>query len=192
MSGHLVRGHWLIGGIKFLRTQHSPEVNERLLGSLSKSLRSQLADIQPVQWYDREHHVDMLNAIASAHREEAPAQASLLAYGQLVAADLSVGPFRALFGILTPRLLVRKLPSLWHNDHQMDGALEVDLAQVDDGRLALKLTGLGGYPHVGVVAVGWVRGFMTACGIKDVVVRQTGWSLSQTAPSELTCEVRWS
>jgi hypothetical protein len=97
-----------------------------------------------------------------------------------------------LFGILTPRLLSRKLPELWHNDHQTDGALEVDLGQLDDARMALKLTRLNGYPHVGVVGLGWVKGLMTAVGLRDVTVRQSGWSLSQTSPSELTGEVQWT
>ena len=192
MSDQMVRGYWLTSGVKFLRTRHTPEANERLLGSLSKGLRSQLADIQPVQWYSRAHHVDMMNAIVSAHRDESSAFESLLGYGQLVATDVANGHLRGLVQILTPRLLAKKLPQMWENDHQADGKLDSDIAQIDDGRLSLRLAALHGYQHVGVVALGWVKGLLVALGQREVTVKQAGWSLGQTAPSELTCEVRWS
>jgi hypothetical protein len=192
MNEQLVRGHWLTGGVKFLRTHYPAETNERLLGALPKALRALVLDIQPVQFYPRAHHVDMLNAIASVHRDQASAYDSLSAYGQLVATDASKGALRPLMGILTYRLLARKLPDLWQNDHQDDGALEVDIAQVDDGCLGLKLSGLDGYAHVGVVTLGWIQGLVSSLGAREVVVEQTGWSLGQAAPPELSFEVRWS
>jgi len=192
MSVHSVRGYWLTGGVKFLRTHYPAETNERLLGALPKALRALVLDIQPVQWYPRAHHVDMLNAIVSAHRDEASAYNSLSAYGQLVASDAAKGPLRPLMGILTPKLLARKLPDLWTSDHQNDGSLEVDIAEVDDARLGLKLAGLDGYPHVGVVTLGWIKGLVSALGVRDVVLTQTGWSLGHSAPGELTGQVRWS
>jgi hypothetical protein len=192
MSEQSVRGYWLTGGIKFLRTHYAPEANERLLGSLSKGLRSQLAEIQPVHWYPRAHHVEIMSAIVSAHRDETSASEGLLAYGQLVATDLAQGSLRPLVQILTTKLLAKKLPHFWDAEHQNDGRLEVDIAQVDEGRLALRLAALHGYHHVGVVALGWIKGFLLALGRRDVSVKQTGWSLGQTAPSEIACEVRWS
>jgi hypothetical protein len=192
MSEQLVRGYWLTGGVKFLRTRHAPDVNERLLGALSKGLRSQLAEIQPVQWYPRAHHVEMMSSIVSAHRDETSAYEGLLSYGQLVATDLAQGSLRPLVQILTPKLLAKKLPHFWEADHQSDGVLEADIAQVDEGRLPLRLAALHGYQHVGVVALGWIKGFLLSLGRREVSVKQTGWSLSQTAPSEMACEVRWS
>jgi hypothetical protein len=192
MIHQVVRGCWLTSGVKFLRTHYPPETNERLLGSLPKALRGLLLEIQPVQWYARTHHIDLMNAIVSAHRDEASAYQSLTAYGQLVASDACKGPLRPLIPILTPKLLARKLPKLWAIEHQEDGALDVDISHVDDGRLALTLAKLDDYPHVGVVALGWIKGFLTALGGRDLIVKQTGWSLAQTAPSELTGEVRWS
>jgi hypothetical protein len=97
-----------------------------------------------------------------------------------------------LMGILTPKLLARKLPDLWTSDHRSDGSLEVDIAQVDDARLGFKLSKLQGYAHVGVVTLGWIKGLISALGVRDVVLKQVGWALGQAAPDELTGEVRWS
>jgi len=192
MTEHSIRGYWLTGGVKFLRTQHSPEANERILGALPRALRAMLAEIQPVQWYPRLHHVDLLKAIASAQRDEASAYESLLAYGQLVATDAANGALRSLIPILTPLLLARKLPSLWVSDHQDDGRLEVDIAHIDSGSLTLKLVGPQQYEHVGVATLGWIKGLLLALGREAVVIKQTGWSLGQASPSELRGEVRWS
>ena len=192
MSEHLVRGYWLTGGVKFLRSHYPAEINERLLGALPKALRALVLDIQPVQWYPRAHHVDMLNAIVSVHRDEASAHQSLSAYGQLIASDAAKGPLRPLMGILTPKMLARKLPDLWRSDHQSDGSLEVDIAQVDDARLGFKLAGVHGYAHIGVVTLGWIQGLVSSLGARNVVLKQTGWSLGHNAPEELTCQVGWS
>jgi hypothetical protein len=192
MSEQLVRGYWLTGGIKFLRTHHAPDVNERLLGSLSKPLRAQLSEMQPVQWYSRAFHVEVMSSIVSAQRDENSAYEALLAYGQLVATDLAQGSLRPLVQILSPKLLAKKLPHFWEADHQGDGRLEADIAQVDDGRLPLRLAKLQGYQHVGVAALGWIKGLLLALGRREVSVKQTGWSLGTTAPSDMACEVRWS
>ena len=192
MSEQMVRGHWLTGAVKFLRTHYPVETNERLLGGLPKALRALVLDVQPVHWYARAHHVELLNAIASVHRDEATAHQSLSAYGELVATDVANGTLRPLMGILTPRLLARKLPNLWANDHQNDGVLDVDIARVEDSWLGLKLSGLHGYAHVGIVTMGWVKGLVGALGARDIVLKQAGWSLGQSAPEELTGEVSWS
>jgi hypothetical protein len=192
MTEHVVRGHWLTGGVKFLRSHYSPETNERLLGTLPKTLRALILDIQPVQWYPRVLHVDMMKAIVSVHSDEMSAYQSLLAYGELVASEMSNGLLRSLIPILTPKLLARKLPKLWVSEHQSDGTLEVDIAHIDDGRLPFRLATLGDYPHVGVVTLGWIKGFLTALGGSSVVARQTGWSLAHAAPKDLSGEVSWS
>lgn len=192
MNERTIRGYWLTGGVKFLRTQHSPEANERILGALPRALRAVLAEIQPAQWYPRSHHVDLLKAIASAQRDEASAYESLLAYGQLVATDAANGSLRSLIPILTPLLLARKLPTLWSADHQDDGRLESDIAHIDSGTLSLKLVGLQHYDHVGVATLGWLKGLLVALGRKGIAIQQTGWSLGQASPSELQAEVRWS
>lgn len=192
MSEPMIRAAWLIAGVKFMRAHFPAETNEYLLASLPKALRSSLAELQPVQWCPRGHHVEMLRAIAAAHRDEASAQASLLAYGQSVANDVTSGAWRPLSRILTPKLLGRKLPSLWTNDHQDDGVLDSDIAQIAEGRLPFTLSAIDGYENVGIATLGWLKGLLLVLGRKDVAVQQSGWSLQKPAPSAMTCEVRWS
>jgi hypothetical protein len=192
MTEQLVRGSWLIGSLKFLRNRYSPETNEHLLGSLPKPLKTLLPELEPVAWYARDHHVSLLKALVSAHRDEAQAYQSLLDCGQSVAADMSNGPLRPLIQILTPKLFARKLPAFWASNHGADGKLEADIASLDESRLRLRLLAIQGYDHIGVVTLGWIKGLLMSLGRTSVVVEQSGWKLGQTAPSEMTCEVHWS
>ena len=192
MSEQYVRARWLIGGVKFLRSHYSPEVNEHLLGMLPRGLYASLAELQPAEWCERAHHVELLRVIAAAQRDESATFDSLVAYGQSVGADLAAGVLRPMLAIMTPRLLAKKLPQLWANEHQTGGRLESDIAHIDDGRLPLRIASAHGYDHVGVATLGGVKGLLGAVGCKDVSVKQTGWRLAQAAPAEMTCEVRWS
>ncbi len=192
MSGQYVRGHWVIGGVKFFRSRYSHEANEQLLGLLPKGFYASIAELQPIAWCDRTHHVEVLKVIAGTQRDETAAYEGLLAYGQSIATDLANGALRPLLKLMTPKLLAKKLPQLWVSDHQADGRLESDIAQIEDGRLPLRMAAIGGYDHVGIATLGWVTGLLGALGCKDVKVQQTGWRLAQGSPPEMTCEVRWS
>lgn len=192
MNEPMIRGYWLTSAAKFLRAHYPPDTGERLLGSMPKPLKALLPNVYPVMWYSRAHHVDILNAIVAVARDEASAVDSLMAYGHTAATDLAMGPLRPLFPILTPRLLAKKLPDLWAGAHKDDGCLESDIADVDEGRLGLQISGLDGYEHVGVATLGWVRGLLVAVGKRNITVNQTAWSLAAPNPNNMSCEVQWS
>jgi hypothetical protein len=175
-----------------MRTRYAADTNERLLGALPRQLRAQLAEIQPVGWYPRSHHVEMLRTVVSAHADEGAAFDSLVGYGQLVGADQASGSLRALMPVVTPKLLARKLSPLWASEHREGGILESDIAEVDRGRLSLRLSSVAAYDHVGIAMLGWVKGLFAALGCRELQVQQTGWSLTQPGPGELRGEVRWS
>ena len=65
MSEPMIRGAWLIAGVKFMRAHFPAETNDYLLASLPKALRATLAELQPVEWCPRSHHVEMLRAMQS-------------------------------------------------------------------------------------------------------------------------------
>jgi hypothetical protein len=134
----------------------------------------------------------LLRAIASVHRDEAGAYQDLLTYGQYVGREVCSGALKQLMLVSTLKLFAKKLPELWARDHQRDGKLESDISQLEDSRLGLQLSGIRGYDHVGVVTLGWLRGAMASFTPKTVQIKQTGWSLANAAPSEMSCEVSWS
>ncbi len=192
MSGQVVRGRWLSGGARFLRAHYPMETSERLLGNVQKALRVPLLDLDPVQWFPRTHHVELMRAIATVRGDEPAVYEDFIAYGRFMAAEMTSGSLKQFMQVATLKLFAKKLPNLWSLEHQDDGRLESDIAQLEEACLPLRLSGSHGYDHVGVVTFGWVAGALAALGQKNVVLKQGGWSLKQAAPSEMTCEVRWS
>jgi hypothetical protein len=187
-----VRGIWLLSGIKFLRSHYPAEMGEHLLGALPGGLRSSISELQPASWYPRSYHVGLLKVITSSHRDEQSARDSLLAYGDMIAGDMTSGAWRPLVPILTPRLFAKKLPDMWLDNHQGYGTLESDIAEIDASRLPLHFSGIQEYDGIGIATLGWIRGWLGKIGLKDVTLTQTGWSLQQSAPNEMICEARWS
>lgn len=192
MSEPMVRGSWLMGAVAFMGVHYPSDTNERLLGGLTKELRVAVGQLEPTQWCPRSHHVELMRAIASVHRDERRAFDDLIAYGQYVGTDAAHGSLRHFVRVVTPALLAKKLPVLWSNDHGDDGRLESDIAPIDEGRLPLKLIGATGYDHIGIATLGWVKGVMSELTGKAVTVRQAGWSLRSASPVELVSEVSWS
>ena len=192
MSSRMIRGHWLSSGAKFVKAHYPSDTGERLIGVLQKSLRLSLADVDPVQWYPRSVHVELLRAIAATRKDEATAYEDMLAYGRFVASEMASGSLELFTRIATTKLFAKKLPGLWQREHQEDGRLESDIAALDEARLPLRLVGANDYDHVGVMTLGWVGGTLAALGHKNLSIKQNGWTLKQPAPADMTAEVRWS
>ena len=192
MSEQMVRGYWANGALSFIDNHYSASTSERLIGGLPRELRESVAQLGPAEWCPQSQHVELLNVIASVHDEEARAFEDLMEYGHYVGSEVIAGPLRQFMLVVTLKLFAKKLPQLWERDHLSSGSLETDIAWLDDGRLPLRLTGVQGYAHAGPAMLGWVKAALQRFVGKTVYVKQTGWSLSQPAPREIQCEVRWS
>lgn len=192
MTTYSVRGYWISGAVRFMKVHYPSDTNERLLGNLPKAVRASFAQLEPVQWYPRSHHVELLRAIASVKSSEAQVFEDLLAYGQYLGAEMANGSLQSFLLIAQLRLFARKLPMLWTRDHQDDAKLEGSTAQLDESRLPIRLTGVEDYDHVGIVTLGWLKGMLAGLGHRSVDVKQSGWSLALSAPSEINAEVRWA
>lgn len=191
MTGPAVRGYWVTSALAFIGLHYSREASERLLAGLPRELRSFATRLGPADWCPRSHHTDLLKAIASANRIEARAYDDLLSYGQYVGTEAAQGFLRPFMLVVSLRLFAKKLPTLWARDHRGDGRLEVDIAQLDEARLPLRFSGMHGYDHVGVATLGWIKGLMSRFDRQGLRLEQSGWSLAQGAPDEMTCEVTW-
>lgn len=191
MMEQQVRAYWIRGALDFLKVHHSAE-SERLLENLPGEIRQAMVESHPAEWCPRSYHVELMNAIVAAEDNPLGAYDALLAYGQHVASDVLGGSLRPLMQIVDVKLFARKLPDMWARDHQDESRLESDISQVEDARVPLRFLGLRGYNHSGIAMLGWIKSGITQLTRRAVHVKQAGWSLSQPAPNELTCEVSWS
>jgi hypothetical protein len=192
MTEDEVRGHWLNGALEFAEIHYPADVARRLVDGLPREVKQSAGRTEPAAWCPRAHHVELLRAIASASRDEGRVFDDLLAYGQFVGKKTVDGALKPFMAIVSPKLFARKLPELWARDHRGESKLESEFTQLDEGRLPIRFTGIRGYDHVGVAALGWIKTAVGSLVGKTPQVRQTGWSLRHTSPSEMVCEVSWS
>jgi hypothetical protein len=192
VTEYLVKAHWVTSAASFLQIHFPPEVCERARQSLSGDVRRAFSELEPIQWCPRSHHIEIMNAIASAKRTEAGAYEDLVTYGQYVASQRLDGPLRPLMQIVTLKLFAKTLPKIWARDHQDDSHLEVDIAPIEEGRLPVQIRGTQGYSHSGVVMLGWIKQAISLVARRPVHVKQRGWSLDKPAPDEISGEVYWS
>jgi hypothetical protein len=190
MPEPMIRGHVIQHTIKFFRNECEQDLGLRIEAALPLDLRTQLRDIAPAAWYPRRYEVELLQAIAHVHGNEASARNDLLRCG----ASMAVGNndfMKLLMRVLTPELFVKKLPSFWTRDHQDSAGYLVDQVDVSGQRATLRLCGVGGYAHSAVLWHGWMQQVFREMGA-NCEVRQQGWSWSQPAPDEIKYEVKWS
>ena len=188
----LVKAHWITGAPGFLKMHFSEDVAQRLRESLPAETRRSLTELEPIQWCSRDHHVEVMKAIAAQKRAEAEAFQDLSKYGEYVARVRLEGPWRHLLPVLSLKLFAKNLPLIWTREHQDGTSLEVDMAPIEDGRLPWRVLGAKNYDHVGIVALGWVKEIVAQLTSKPVRTRQQGWSLREPGSDEIQCEVSWS
>lgn len=187
-----VRGYWISGAVSFIGVHYPSETGRRLLDGLTRELRAAAPRVEPAQWYPRILHIELLRAIASVGKDEGAIYEDLMAYGKFVGSEATNGALKPFMSIVSPRLFAKKLPDIWARDQRGDGQLESDFSQVEEARLPLKLSGIRGYDHIGVAMLGWIKFALSGLVNKSPAIKQTGWSLRHTAPSEMVCEVSWS
>jgi hypothetical protein len=187
-----VRGYWISSAVSFIGVHYPRETGRRLLDGLTREFRSANPHVEPAGWYPRAQHIEILRAIASVNRDEPRIYDDLLAYGQFVGSEATNGVLKPFMSIVSPKIFAKKLPDLWARDHRGESKLESDFSVVDESRVPFRLSGVRGYDHIGIVMLGWIKSALTGLLGKTPVVKQTGWSLRHSAPSEVTCEVIWS
>jgi hypothetical protein len=191
MMSQLVRGYWISGAVTFMKRHYPAEAAKSILDKMPRDVQSVVAACEPAQWYPRSHHVELMTGIAAVNRDDAAASRDLLAYGEHVGSELADGSLKPFLQVSTPKLLAKKLPDFWTRDHQDGSKLESDIAQLDEGRLPLRFSGLRDYDHAGIAKLGWIKSMLALLTKKPIRVKQQGWSLARPGPDEIVCEVSW-
>ncbi len=191
MSPPMMRGYTMIGCKAFIDEQYDEATRARLYDSLSPEVRSSLPTYKRVEWYPRDHVIEMLRGIARVHgADQQAAFRDIVACGQFVAKDAATTFLRLLMKILTPVLFAKKIPDIWERDSK-GGKMVADASHADDRRLLIQLTDVEGFDHIGPLAVGWITFAMTAMGKKGAEGKVTEWSLATPGPRDLHIEITW-
>jgi hypothetical protein len=187
----MIRGYSVKQQAYFLETQFDPGTRERLLATLPDDIRRALPQIKPAEWYPRTYSVALLRAIASANSEEKAVFDDLVRCGKFIATEATNTFLKLMMKVLTPTLFAKKIPELWERD-QKGGRFEVDVSEVSQGKIGMKLCDVSGFEHIGIVSIGWIAFGMEGIGKGNVNVKQTGWSLINPGPTNVEYAVTWS
>jgi hypothetical protein len=96
---------------------------------------------------------------------------------------------RLFMKLMSPKLLVKKIPDLWKRDCSR-GQLLVE--NLDEQSVRFATSGMGGFSHAVCTAAGFVSFALGAIGKKVENVEIHGWSLAEPCADGATFEVRWS
>ena len=183
-----VRAYWVAQGGEFLRHHFEADLRSKIESAFSSDLTSALTGGSMSDWVSRTHLVELLDATAKARGgfETFP---DLVAYGEFIQRRATNRFTELLTKILTPELLIRKLPLFWRRDHGLSGACVVDTCAAHDARFHLE--GVGDFPHAAAVWLGWVRAALSGVQAHSVELKQSGWSAAKPSAERVEFEVSW-
>jgi hypothetical protein len=187
----MIRGHVIRHTVRFFRVQCDPLLALRIDAELPLELRTTLEDIEPAGWYPRQYEIELLQAVARAHGGEEAAREDLLRCG----AGMAVGDnefTKLLMKVLTPELFLKKAERFWSRDHQDAAGYRLERCDIEQRRASLRLHGVAGYTHCGLIWMGWLRGVLGEICQSGFEVEQRGWSWANPAPNDVVYEVSWS
>jgi hypothetical protein len=191
MSEPAIRGHILAYTASFVHGECGSAIASRATSLMSLDLRTTLRELDPAAWYPRRYQEELLGALVKAHDDEGASRRELLRCGSgMVYANNEF--MKLLVQLLTPELFLKKADRLWLRDHRNSGTCELESLDGDARVGRLRLRGVLGYAHAGIVWLGWIRGALSGTAGRGAQVTQQGWTSASPAPDEIGYEVRWS
>jgi len=188
-AGGTVRAYWLAQGAEFIRHHFEIETRSRLEQNFSSDLNQALAERSLGDWVARTHLVELFEATSNA-RGRAETVTDLVACGEFIAQRANNRFTQLLTQILTPALLIRKLPLFWRRDYGLSGTCVVDACAPGSARFHLE--SVGDFPHIGAVWLGWVRASLATVHAHSIEAKQSGYSAASPCPARVDFEVTWS
>ena len=185
----MIRGYCILRGLSFIDDQFGSHEGERIKGRLSEAFQGAIVDLTPGEWCPRECYVELMHVIAGAKSDPEEVEAALVRCGESMAIEAHGTFLKLAINVMTPRLFAKKLPTMWDLNHKSSGELEIDASGASDGRFTLRLVGVGGYDHVALAYLGWIRRGLAKVGAAGARVAQHGWTPSSPGPDTVTYEV---
>jgi hypothetical protein len=191
MHEPMIRGHVIQHTARFFRTECDPAVALRIDASLPLEQREAMNGLSDPAWYPRRYETALLAGVARAFEEEEATRTQLIRCGS----SLAVGDnefMKLLVRVLTPELFMRKLERFWVRDHRDGAGYVVEQCDLERRSASLRLRGVAGYTHGGLIWLGWMRGILNEICPSGFSVEQRGWTWSTPDPDEIVYEVKWS
>ena len=183
-----VRGYMYISAVDFLSRTIGEQEVKRVLSGFSPEARHLLETVKSAEWCPVSVFSEVTQAIATAGDGGERSKDLLVKCGTHVATEATNTFLRLFMKMMSPQLLVKKIPDLWKRDCS-GGKLVVE--DFSEQSVRFGAFGMQGYRHAVCTAAGFVAFGLGAIGKKVEAIAIRGWSLDKPSEDGATFELSW-
>jgi hypothetical protein len=184
------RGYVLAATVSFLRETVGDRQADEILGTVSPELQRIVRTVQPAEFYPIPMFAELNRTVVRhlAGSDEAKAREVLIQCGRHMGREASNTFLKLLMRMLTPKLIMKKLPDFWKRD--FTGG-RIDVKPRENG-LECFMFDIQGYDHCCPLSAGWQEYNLEAMGksLQGTTIRK--WSLDQPSQDGTSFEVVWA
>jgi hypothetical protein len=183
------RGYILAATVSFLRETAGNARADEILQSLSPELQQAVRTVQPADMYPIRLFSEINRALVThlAEGDEEKAKQILLKCGRHMGREASNTFLKLLMRMLTPKLIMKKLPDFWRRDFT-GGRIEVSSRE---NGLELFMHEIDGYDHCCPLSAGWQEFNLEAMGKTLQTTTIRNWSLANPSQDGTSFEIIW-
>jgi len=183
-----VRGYMYITSVDYLRQTLGDQEAKKVISGFSPQARHLLETLKSADWCPVSVFSEVTQALAAAGGGGDKSKDLLVKCGTHMAMEATNTFLKLFMKMMSPTLLVKKIPDLWKRDCT-GGKLQLE--ELTEHSVKFSASGMQGFRHAVCTAAGFVAFGVGAIGKKVDSVTITGWSLDKPSEDGATFELAW-
>lgn len=177
------------GAASYIEKAYEPATRKQIYERISPRVRELFAFVNKFDWYPSADAAETFRAIAAHHRDgDGKLDRALEGVGREIAEAASTTSLKLVFRLMTPALFAKKAPDLW--ERNSCGDLAVTTFDAGERRMTMKLSDVGGFDYISLVACGFVLFALEEVGCKKPAAR-FAFDAAEPGPSVVDYEFTW-
>jgi hypothetical protein len=184
-----VRGYMYVTAVDYLRQTLGEQEAKKVISGFTPQARQLLETLKSADWCPVSVFSEVTQALAVAGGGGEKSKDLLVKCGTHMALEASNTFLKLFMKLMSPQLLVKKIPDLWKRD--CTGGKLV-LEQLDEHSVRFVTSSMQGFRHAVCTAAGFVAFGVGAIGKQVDTVTIQGWSMDKPSDDGSTFELRWN
>jgi hypothetical protein len=183
-----VRGYMYVSAVNYLRQAIGEQEAKRVISGFSVEARHLIETAKSADWCPVSAFSEVTEALAKAGGGGEKSQDLLVKCGTHVAMEATNTFLKLFMKMMSPQLLVKKIPDLWKRDCT---AGKLVMEEFTEQSVRFGAFGMQGCRHAVCTAAGFVAFGVGAIGKKVDAITIRGWSLDKPSEDGATFELAW-
>jgi hypothetical protein len=183
-----VRGYMYITSVDYLRQTLGEQEGKRVISGFSPQARHLLETLKSADWCPVTVFSEVTQALVNAGDGGEKSKDLLVKCGTHMAMEATNTFLKLFMKMMSPQLLVKKIPDLWKRDCT-GGKLAVE--ELTEQSVRFGSSGMQGFRHAVCTAAGFVAFGVGAIGKKVDTVTIRGWSPDKPFEDGASFELAW-